>query len=75
MTEPNPGGYVDRVAVDAVAGLPATDPNIAAADHGDDGVVDHERHLGDFVDDENTVLADACTAALEPDVEPDGADQ
>ncbi len=32
--------------------LPASDPNVAAADHGEGGVVNHEDHLGEFVEDD-----------------------
>lgn len=73
MTETEPAGYRDQIGEDEAADLATADPNIAGADHGDHGVVDHEQNMGDFVDDdEGTVAADAHTAALQPDLDGDG---
>ncbi len=73
MTETESGPYRDEIGEDEAAGLDRSDPNVAGADHGEGGVVRHEDHLGDFVDDdEDTALADARTAALEPDLDGDG---
>ncbi len=69
MTEPSP--YQDEIDETAAGELPATDPNVACADHGADGVVDHEQHLGGFVDDDDATAADAQTATLEPDLDGD----
>ncbi len=71
MTETDP--YRDEIGEDEAAALDRSDPNVAGADHGDDGVVDHEQQMGDFVDDdEDQAAADAHTAALEPDLDGDG---
>ncbi len=71
VTDASP--YRDEIDEDEAAGLDRADPNVAGADHGEDGVVNHEDHLGDFVDDdEDAALADARTAALEPDLDGDG---
>ncbi len=66
--------YRDEITEDEAAGLDRSDPNVAGADHGEDGVVDHEKHLGVFIDegDEQAAVGDAQTAALEPDLDGDG---
>ncbi len=70
MTEP---GERVEITTDEAASLPNTDPNIAGADHGPDGVVDHEQYLGDFVadDDPTVVEGDALAASVEPDQDGD----
>lgn len=67
----------DSITEEEAGQLPATDPNIAAADHGDD-FAGHEAYLGDFVDEDDAAagsfgaLVDAEAAAREDDVDGDG---
>ncbi len=71
MTETDP--YRDEITEDEASELGQRDPNVAGADHGDDGVVDHLDHAGDFVDsdEEHAARADAHTATIEPDATPE----
>lgn len=68
--------YRDEITEDEAANLDRSDPNVAGADHGEDGVVDHEKHLGAFIDegDEEASVADARAATLEPDLDEDADD-
>lgn len=72
MTETESGPYRDEMTEDEAAALDRSDPNVAGADHGEHGVVNHEDHLGAFVDDDDAALADAHTATLEADLDGDG---
>ncbi len=74
MTEPaGDAGYRDEITEDEAAQLPATDPNIAAADHDGDGPENHEAYLGAFVDDDEAgAILDAETATRENDLDGDG---
>lgn len=78
MTDPHAGAslYRDEIDEAEAAALPAGDPNVAAAEHDGGEVVDHERHLGDFIDDDGddpmVVVTDAERAVVEPDLDGDG---